>query len=663
MRSRLAVFLVIWVMTLGLAQAQSPKVAFDNNLTPNQVVKGVVRLFGFARTTNSQGYVEVAVDGQRIGRPAYPLFRTDVPNSGWGMELDTEAFANGNRLIEAFGYEKSGQLVESARLTLNFRNTPLRGVIESPGWRDPASGEIGIAGWALAEGGLKSMEILINGQRVADAQLGLPRSDVQAVFPEYGNATSGFRAVVNLGRLDLPRGFHRVDAVGITSAGDRKRMATSEIFHTAGRVGRSYVDFPTINGSAEPAPSGLRVAGWSEGVSPARYVDVWLNDRPLGRVDGMFDNRPDVPPVFPAVTNVRGFDTTLDVRTLVSGPNRIRMVATDFSGIRTNLDTFTGPVQFTALKAPKLFGAHLRPANDYGGSIQIYRNEMFAPDVVMYFQPWRTSSGACSPLNEYPYLPQRVTEAGAIPMITWEPLQEGASSQANFKLASILAGAHDECVRAYARQVKEFGQPVMIRFAHEFNGNSNHWTGDSNGRDPALYVAVWRKVVDMFNAEGATNALWVWSPDHASPPEVPQPASDLRNYYPGDAYVDYIGVSGYNWGNDPLRGGGWVTPQQVFRTFLDLVKRDFPGKGVLITEVGSVKGYGDFSRAQWYQEFFDYINTRTEVKGVIWFNDYAFANTSMPDFRVTNTPGFPAVNAAESAAFRAAAQGFRGTKN
>jgi len=148
----------------------------------------------------------------------------------------------------------------------------------------------------------------------------------------------------------------------------------------------------------------------------------------------------------------------------------------------------------------------------------------------------------------------------------------------------------------------------------------------------------------MFRAAGATNAKFVWAPDHASPPEVPSPSSEIRNYYPGNGYVYFIGVSGYNWGNDPQRGGGWVSAAQVFGTFLGLVNRDFPGKPIIIAEVGSVPSYAGNVRGDWYKDALAIFGAHKEVKGIVWFNDFAFALTTLPDFRITNTPGLPAVD-------------------
>jgi len=637
----------------GAVRAQGEQIAFDDNLAEGQSVANTIRVVGWAITPLSSGQVEILVDGNVVGQAAYPLSRLDVPNSGFILELDTVGYANGAHTLTARSLSSSGASIASVSRTLRFANVPARGVIDGPGFRDPAAGVVGVWGWALADRGFERLEIQVDGRFAASADWGLPRPDVQAAFPEYGIANAGFSASVDLDRLGLARGYHRISVTGVDGTRTRRQVAESEFFYSRGRIGRSFLDQPA-QGASLTTDGGIRIAGWTEGDAPARRVEVFINDRLAGVITNMNVARPDVATVFPGVQNVRGFDATIPSLGLGHGRHRITAVVTDANGLRANMDVFTGPLSFDVQSSERVYGVHLRPQNDFATAIANYtRQAASAPEIVMYFQPWRVAGGKCSPFNVYPYLPEAVRSASAIPMISWEPLQEGAgSAQPGFSYALILAGEHDDCIAQFARDVRSFGTPVLIRFAHEMNGNSNNWTGIANGNDPAAYVEVFRKIVDMFRAEGATNARFVWSPDHASPPEVPAPSSEIKNYYPGDGYVDFIGVSGYNWGSDPLRGGGWVDAAQLFGNFLGTMAREAPGKPVLITEIGSVAGDATLSRSDWYREAFGFFAARKDLKGVVWFNDFAFADSKLPDFRYTNTPGLPSVSAEESAVMK-----------
>lgn len=662
-RYRNAWIALVFLVVTTTAWAQ--QIAFDSTIQQGMSVINTVRIVGWAKTPTSSGSVRIFLDDFPLGKAAYPLSRSDVPDSGFILEFDSLAFPNGQRTVTATSFDAQGSPIESASIKINIVNTPTKGAVDSPARRDPASGDIGVSGWALGKGGFKKLEIQINGRYAADATYGLPRNDVQAIFPEYNIVNSGFYALVKLDTLNLPRGYHRLSLIGIDAEDTRTQITESEFFYTKGRIGRNYLDFPENNGTLS-AIGTLRIAGWTEGDAPASRVDVYVDDRLIGGSTAMNIARPDVPPVFPGVKNVSGFDFSVTTSQLVSGKHRIVAVVTDTSGQRANIDVFTGPVTFTADKTEKIFGVHLRPSNAYDTSIHDYvRDTQTSPKIVMYFQPWRIANGSCSTFNEYPFLPGSVSNSGAIPMVTWEPHQEGLGNQnaASFSYARILSGAHDDCIARTAREVRAFGKTVMFRFAHEMNGQSNTWTGIINGNNPDAYAQVFRKVVDMFRQEGATNARFLWSPDHASPPEVPAPSSEIRNYYPGDGYVDFIAVSGYNWGNDPLRGGGWVSGEQIFRNFLQTMVRTYPGKPIVITEIGSVPGYGAFSRSQWYSDTIRYLAGRPEVKGVVWFNDFAFAQTTQPDFRFSDTGGFPPVNASEKTLMKQLINEFESTRN
>ena len=665
----LSIFSAITLGFLALAlpaAAQNPLVALDSNLTEGQEVFNTIRVIGFAVTAGSTGYVEIVVDSQNFGRASYPLPRTDVPNSGFVLEVDTLTVPNGTHAFRATAYSSTGVVVGTATKNLKVINVPARGVIEAPAANAQASGTVNFTGYALAKGGFKRLEVQIDGLLAALANYGTARSDVQQQFPEYNIANSGFSAAVNLAALNLARGYHRVVIEGIDAADQRRVVAESVFFYTPGRVGRNAIEVPAVGGQIT-ATANVRIAGWTSGDNPAAKVEVYVNDRFIASSTAVTTPRPDVANGIPGLKNVTGFDLLVPAFDLGRGRQRLMVIVTDSAGQRANVDFDTGPVYFEVGDFQRLFGAHLRPANDYAASIAQYTSEAgSAPDVVMYFQPWRTgTSGACAVFNAFPFLPNKVKDAGARVMVTWEPLQEGQASnnQPNFTYARIMEGAQDACITQFAQQIKDFGQPVLLRMMHEMQGQSNNWTGVANGNDPQGYINVFRKVVDMFRAAGATNARFVWSPDHAAPPEVPYPSNDMRNYYPGSGYVDFIGVSGYNWGADPNRGGGWQLARQVFETFLTLSLREFPGKPVLLTEVGSVPGYSTYVRNDWYTDAFAYFTARKGLKGIVWFNDFAFASTSEPDLRFTNTLGLPAVNSAETARMKALIAAYRATRD
>ncbi|PYJ84625.1 MAG: hypothetical protein DME70_10940, partial [Verrucomicrobia bacterium] len=86
-------------------------------------------------------------------------------------------------------------------------------------------------------------------------------------------------------------------------------------------------------------------------------------------------------------------------------------------------------------------------------------------------------------------------------------------AEKTFTLANILAGKFDDDLKAWARDAKQFGSPVLVEWGTEPNGKWFSWNGQWNGgakEGPARYVAAYRHIVDVMRAETADNLQWVW---------------------------------------------------------------------------------------------------------------------------------------------------------
>lgn len=99
-------------------------------------------------------------------------------------------------------------------------------------------------------------------------------------------------------------------------------------------------------------------------------------------------------------------------------------------------------------------------------------------------------------------------------------------------LEDVNAGRYDGRIRDVARAAKyQSPQMILMRWGHEMELNGLYpWCKG----DHTAYVSAYRRVVDIFREEGVQNVLWVWSPGGNS---------NAEEYYPGDSYVDYIGVT------------------------------------------------------------------------------------------------------------------------
>ena len=90
-----------------------------------------------------------------------------------------------------------------------------------------------------------------------------------------------------------------------------------------------------------------------------------------------------------------------------------------------------------------------------------------------------------------------------------------------------------EGIVLYAKELADTKIPIFLRYASEMNGDWVPWGGN-----PKEYIQNWRMVHDVME-EYADNVVMVWSPSE-------MPKNGMFDYYPGDEYVDWVGLSVYN---------------------------------------------------------------------------------------------------------------------
>ncbi len=220
----------------------------------------------------------------------------------------------------------------------------------------------------------------------------------------------------------------------------------------------------------------------------------------------------------------------------------------------------------------------------------------------------------------------RIVGIGATPELTWEPWDPAAGlEQPAYRLDRIVAGAHDAYVTRWARQVKAWGRPIVIRFAHEMNGDWYPWAEGVNGNGPGDHAAAWRRVVGIFAKVRATNVTWSWSAN------VPYPGSTpLASLYPGDRYVGRVGLDGYNWGTTQT----WSTWQSFGEVFGAGVAElgSLSTRPIHVTETAAPEGAGG-DKAAWIADMYAWLDAHPEVRGVTWFSLLKEA-----DWRIDSSP-------------------------
>lgn len=236
------------------------------------------------------------------------------------------------------------------------------------------------------------------------------------------------------------------------------------------------------------------------------------------------------------------------------------------------------------------------------------------PFLVMVFVDWNR------------FLDERVIKdvysQGSVLCVTWEPWN--AQTQQGINFDELLAGKYDKYITDLSLQFKNIEKRVFVRFGHEMNGNWYPWAGTKIGGDK--FIAAYKYVKDIFDKTGATNVKWIFSVNWE---DVPKENNSFVSYYPGDAYVDYIGIDGYNWGNTKP-WSRWLSFRDIFLKVYNVIVEHY-NKPVLITEFSSTGKGGD--KAGWIRGAMSEIKKMKNIKAFVLFNvdketDWGFPQNS-----------------------------------
>lgn len=204
---------------------------------------------------------------------------------------------------------------------------------------------------------------------------------------------------------------------------------------------------------------------------------------------------------------------------------------------------------------------------------------------------------------------ETISGTGAMPFIRMMPRSDFIEGKQDpvYTLQNIIDGVYDEELKQYARDARDSSVPIMIEFGTEVNGDWFSWGGAINGGgvtngygDPAYpdgperFRDAYRRIIDIFRGEQANNVTWAFHMNGGSSPEAEW--NKMNNYYPGDSYIDWIGVSIY---------GGQV-PGEKWEDFSSQIERAYNEisgvsavKPIAVFEFGVIEDPSAGSKAGW----------------------------------------------------------------
>jgi hypothetical protein len=220
-----------------------------------------------------------------------------------------------------------------------------------------------------------------------------------------------------------------------------------------------------------------------------------------------------------------------------------------------------------------------------------------------------------------------------------------------YTLENILRGRFDAELRRWMRNAKNFGTPLLAEYGVEVDGFWFPWNGLWNREGGSYEDSVerfrkaYRHIIRIAREEGAFNVRWVF---HVDPFDQPLDEwNRFEHYYPGDAWIDWVGVSVY---------GRQAPSDQYYPSFRTLMDGAYSrltkltNKPVIVCEFGTI---ADSGQTRWARAALDDVlgNRWPRVIGFSWWNAAFFNDVVDPrghsDMRVQGNPALSALFRAE----------------
>lgn len=244
---------------------------------------------------------------------------------------------------------------------------------------------------------------------------------------------------------------------------------------------------------------------------------------------------------------------------------------------------------------------------------------------------WGKNSSVSQQLEE-------IDSYGAIPLLRLMPWGEtywDSNFQADYSMQNIINGDFDQYLQGRAKEIKDFGKPVMVTFAVEPNGDWFPWSGEYQGgsktiaygdeskaNGPERFIGAFRHIIALFQNQGVGNVTWLWHVNAGSYPE--DDWNDLTAYYPGDDYVDWIGLSVYG---AQYIDQDWEDFEDILDPAYNKVTSLYPSKPLMLAEWGVGEWPSSGDKALWYEQALEKLQSKYgQIKMAIvyhekWKND------------------------------------------
>jgi mannan endo-1,4-beta-mannosidase len=225
-----------------------------------------------------------------------------------------------------------------------------------------------------------------------------------------------------------------------------------------------------------------------------------------------------------------------------------------------------------------------------------------APAIVMWYSDFSSPLFSKHQMHE-------IRALHTTPLISWRPTLHWTQP---IQFADIASGKYDGYLQRQAAKARAAHRQILLRWGYEMNLPGGVYGSHVRGETPRSYIAAWRHIVTVFRNARAHNVRFVWSPNTDCAGHCPFSA-----YFPGNHYVDWLGLDGYNFA--AAHNAAWVTLRYVFASSYATITR-LSSRPLMFSEVASAPSPGN--KARWIRYGFTKTIPRDfpRVRAAVWFD-------------------------------------------
>lgn len=180
---------------------------------------------------------------------------------------------------------------------------------------------------------------------------------------------------------------------------------------------------------------------------------------------------------------------------------------------------------------------------------------------------------------------------------------------------AIANGLCDDFLKRAGTNLSKIQQPFYFVFAWEMNNENNQWSITTTGSTTTDFIHAWQHIHTIFAKQHVKNIIWVFCPN--VPDNTTTPYAKI---YPGNAYVDWICLDGYNWGTTQS-WSSWGNFADIFTSSYNTLTHIAPSKPLMLGEFNTTDQGGN--KADWYTDALtqQIPDNFPDIKAVVIFNE------------------------------------------